>query len=239
MRLIVLVVVALGLLVGGCEQKREPVTQKTVQTEPEAATSVAEQAKTAVDETVQQVSAAVVAGEEKLQQVGATAKQAVQEGVEVAATDLAAGAVVAQEKATQAVEAVQQQASAVQEDGGKLLNSLVEKAVNTAPAVESVRASTQEEVVPAGNDLIANVVVVATEVVSAPAQPVATLVIKNTKGDVTLTHAQHGEKYGCVVCHGDGVPAAFELGKDRAHKLCKDCHKQNTGPVSCAGCHVK
>ncbi|MDY0190301.1 MAG: hypothetical protein RBR22_06160 [Desulfuromonas sp.] len=239
MRSIVLVVVALAVLIGGCEQKSEPVVEKAVQVEPAATTSVVEQTKAVVNDAVEQVDAVVDAGKEKLQQAGVAAEQAVQEVKETAAKDLAAGAVVAQEKVTQAVATVQQQASAVQQDGGNLLNTLVDKAVDSAAPVTDSASATTSEAVPAGQALLSNVVAAATEVAATDNTAVEILVIKNTKGDVTLKHAQHGEKYGCAVCHGEGVPAAFELGKTRAHKLCKDCHKQNNGPVSCSGCHVK
>ncbi len=238
MRFIVLVVVVLGFLVGGCEQKTEPVTQDSAKAQPETKVSVVDQTKTAVNEAVQQVGAVVAAGEETLHQAGAVAEQAVLEVVDTATQDLAAGAVMAQEKATQLVEAVQQQASTVQQDGGDLLNSLVDQAVNVTPAADSALVA-QTEAAPAGNDLFASVVAVAADVVSATNKPADILVIKNAKANVALTHALHGEKYGCVVCHGEGVPAAFELGKTRAHKLCKDCHRQNNGPVKCSGCHVK
>jgi hypothetical protein len=238
MKVIVLVVVALGLLIGGCEQKSEPVGQESTQVKPEATASLVDQTKTVVNEAVQQVDAAVDAGKEKLHQAGAAAEQAVQEVKENAAQDLAAGAVVAQEKAAQALAAVQQQASAVKQDGGNLLNTLADKVNTATPAADSASAA-PAEVAPAGNDLLSNAVAVATDVVTASDTTVEILVIKNAKGNVTLKHALHGEKYGCAVCQGDGVPAAFELGKDRAHKLCKDCHKQNNGPVTCSGCHVK
>lgn len=240
MRLIILVVVALGVFIGGCEQKSEPVTQKASQAEPENKASVVDQTKTVVNEAVQQVSDAVAAGGEKLHQAGVAAEQAVHEVADSAAKDLAAGAVVAQEKVSEVVEAVQQQATAVQKDGGSLINSVVDSAVKATMAPDNVSdTDTQTETVTAGTDLLSSVVAVATDVVSITQAPADTLVINNTQGNVTLKHAVHGEKYGCAVCHGEGTPAAFELGKERAHKLCKDCHKQNNGPVTCSGCHVK
>jgi len=70
----------------------------------------------------------------------------------------------------------------------------------------------------------------------APAAP-ATLPAKN--GNVTFQHKTHAA-VKCDVCHGAGAPAKMELGKDKAHGLCVECHKKEAkGPQKCAECHKK
>lgn len=67
-----------------------------------------------------------------------------------------------------------------------------------------------------------------------------TVVIKNKKGQIVLPHRQHGKSFGCSACHGDKKPGTMKLGKDKAHKLCKGCHKlKGKGPSNCSGCHEK
>jgi hypothetical protein len=81
---------------------------------------------------------------------------------------------------------------------------------------------------------------VAVPEVSVPEVAVSTIiVISNNKANVTLTHAVHGEKYGCPSCHGDATPGPLDLGKSKAHTMCKGCHKIQNGPTKCSGCHVK
>jgi predicted CXXCH cytochrome family protein len=67
-----------------------------------------------------------------------------------------------------------------------------------------------------------------------------TVTLKAKNGDVTFNHKVHGEKLGCVACHGEGTPAKFELDKDKGHALCLDCHKTKAaGPTKCGECHKK
>ncbi|MDH4320577.1 MAG: cytochrome c family protein [Desulfobulbaceae bacterium] len=76
----------------------------------------------------------------------------------------------------------------------------------------------------------------AADALSAP----ETVVLDNKNGKVTLPHRQHGKALGCAACHGDKAPGAMALGKDKAHALCKGCHKEKgTGPTACTGCHEK
>lgn len=66
------------------------------------------------------------------------------------------------------------------------------------------------------------------------------IVIDNEKGPVTLPHKKHGETLGCATCHAEAAPGPLELGKDAAHKLCKECHKEKgAGPTGCSECHGK
>jgi hypothetical protein len=235
-----MVVLLCGLVLSGCDKKAE----KEVQVQDHQAVQktemvVVDQAKALVDGAAEQAEAVVAAGSEKLQDVAAALKQEVQEVAPVVSEKVEQVAVVAQEKATQLVVAVKQQASELQQGSGKVLNALVADDVPTPIAVSSAPDGASAQ----ASDMATKVVAVAATVVVPPVTEVAgvsvTIVIKNTKANVTLTHAVHGEKYGCAVCHGDGIPGPFELGKTTAHKLCKDCHKDKGGPTNCAGCHVK
>jgi cytochrome c553 len=69
---------------------------------------------------------------------------------------------------------------------------------------------------------------------------VITLPAKN--GDVKFSHKKHQELVkDCKICHGKAVPGKIPgFGKDVAHKLCIDCHKEKkAGPVKCTECHKK
>jgi hypothetical protein len=66
------------------------------------------------------------------------------------------------------------------------------------------------------------------------------IVLEASYGNVTFPHAVHAAAYACTTCHGAGTPGLFGLDKDKAHALCKDCHKQEgAGPTACTGCHKK
>ncbi len=66
-----------------------------------------------------------------------------------------------------------------------------------------------------------------------------TVVYENSKGNVTFTHAAHGEQFGCDKCH-EGEPAMIEIDKKAAHgDTCKGCHKAEGGPTKCNDCHKK
>jgi hypothetical protein len=136
----------------------------------------------------------------------------------VAAEETAKEAVVtAKENLDTATEVVQKKAAAVSEqvknEGTELLESL-QKSTN-----DSINK---------GKNLLAD-----TETIQE------ILVIKNKNGNVSLPHAQHGKSYGCPSCHSESPPGPFELGKDKAHAMCKDCHKEKGGPLKCNGCHKK
>ncbi len=73
------------------------------------------------------------------------------------------------------------------------------------------------------------------------AADIITLPAKN--GDVKFPHKMHQEKLkNCKLCH-EKAPGKIEgFGKDKAHKLCIDCHKsKGAGPVmpNCKQCHKK
>lgn len=67
------------------------------------------------------------------------------------------------------------------------------------------------------------------------------LVFPASMGKVTFNHKQHQEKLkDCKICHekAPGKIAGFD--KDKAHKLCIECHKaKGAGPVKCGDCHKK
>ncbi|MGB8929997.1 MAG: cytochrome c3 family protein [Anaeromyxobacteraceae bacterium] len=74
---------------------------------------------------------------------------------------------------------------------------------------------------------------------AAAAPPPKTVTFQAKPGVVTFTHEAHQKRAGdCKACHA-AAPAKLE-GKDAAHKLCLDCHKEKkAGPTKCAECHKK
>jgi predicted CXXCH cytochrome family protein len=67
-----------------------------------------------------------------------------------------------------------------------------------------------------------------------------TITLEASYGNITFPHGMHADSYACTTCHNEGTPAAFELTKVVAHKVCKGCHKdEGSGPTGCKGCHVK
>ncbi len=67
-----------------------------------------------------------------------------------------------------------------------------------------------------------------------------TIVLEASYGNVTFPHALHQGSYECSTCHGEETPGLFGLDKDKAHELCRDCHKQEgVGPTGCKDCHKK
>ncbi len=82
----------------------------------------------------------------------------------------------------------------------------------------------------------------ADKVVDAAKQAVSpeTIVLEASYGNVTFPHAMHSGEFDCNTCHGEDTPGLFGLDKEKAHGLCKDCHKQKgAGPTNCKGCHKK
>lgn len=135
-------------------------------------------------------------------------------------------------------------------DAGAAAEETVKEAVtNTKEQLTTAAETTKEKVVKVGKQIkqegtgLVNQLQTSTGNIMKAAAPEVkipeTLVIENKNGNVTLPHAQHGEKYGCSACHGDAAPGPFELGKKKAHTMCKGCHKEKGGPVKCSGCHKK
>jgi len=72
----------------------------------------------------------------------------------------------------------------------------------------------------------------------APTKP---LVLEAKQGKVTFKHDTH-KTVKCEVCHSDkGFPQEMKnIGKDKAHAVCHDCHKkEKKGPQKCVDCHKK
>lgn len=239
-RTVLMMVLVCGIGLAGCE--KEKVVEAPA---PPVEKSVPEQLQQASEAATEQLAAAVDAGAQKLQQASDATEQAVTEVV----NDVSAAADVAEQKAAAVVDAAQQQAVEVQQqavevkqqlvqEGTQLLNGLVS---STQPqAVEQSDVSAAAEAVVAESAVVKE----ATSAVTAVSEQIAaqspdSVVIENAKGNVTFSHGRHGELYGCTVCHGEGTPAFIQLGKDTAHTLCKNCHKEKGGPTTCNGCHKK
>ncbi|HSM91756.1 MAG TPA: cytochrome c3 family protein [Anaeromyxobacteraceae bacterium] len=71
------------------------------------------------------------------------------------------------------------------------------------------------------------------------APPPKTVTFQAKAGVVTFAHEAHQKLAGsCKTCH-PAAPAKL-AGKDAAHKLCLDCHKEKkAGPTKCGDCHKK
>lgn len=110
------------------------------------------------------------------------------------------------------------------------------------PAVQAQTPATQapaeaQSPSPQGQEKVAETAAEPSSVV--PAAP-ETVTLEAKMGKVTLPHRLHGEMMECATCHGGETPGKMELGKDRAHELCKGCHQEKgTGPTQCSGCHQK
>lgn len=227
MRVFLMMILSCGLLLGGCEQ--ETVVPVETQAEPPEKIVAAEPAQQQISAVVDHVTEVVEAGAQQLKETGAAAKLVAQEVVVAVVQDVTIAADIAEQKATDFVETLQQQAVEIQVDlkqeGTQLLSDLVDNSGETQTP---------------NTDLLASVVAVAVAVPDVTETHVSEFVVfEGKKGVVTLTHAKHGEQYGCVVCHGDVAPGAYELGKSAAHTMCKRCHKADGGPVKCGGCHIK
>jgi len=144
----------------------------------------------------------------------------------------------AKEVAEQAVQQVGETAKAVE-------STVAEEAKEVATMAEEGKSAAAETVAKV-EDKIETTAAAATDSVkqmaSEATKPVVPqeVVLKASYGDVTMPHSMHADTYDCSTCHGDGTPAAFDLGKDKAHTLCKGCHKEvGAGPTGCTGCHKK
>ena len=74
---------------------------------------------------------------------------------------------------------------------------------------------------------------------ASAATPPKTVTFAAKSGTVTFGHEAHQKLAGsCKVCH-PAAPAKLG-GKDAAHKLCLECHKEKkAGPTKCGDCHKK
>ena len=132
------------------------------------------------------------------------------------------------------------------EQAVKMAETAIEDAGKTASAAidETVKVA-EDSVAEVEKQVVAKVAAVESALVA----PLATakkatvpqeIVLEASKGNITFPHGMHSENFKCSICHGEGTPAAFDLTKEVAHKVCKGCHKdEGSGPTSCSGCHKK
>lgn len=232
MRTYLFIILVCGLLLTGCGEK-ETVTATESIPEPAVKPTMVEQVNQSADDIAKQVVEMVETGTQLVKETAGEAKQAVEKVVATATENVTAAAAVAKQKTAEIVDTSKQKLIEVTEqlkqEGTQLLTGL-EKNPATTEAPES-------GLIPS-IAAIASSVTASSEVITE-IQVSETLVIENKKGNVTLSHAEHGKLYGCAPCHGDAVPGAFELEKDTAHATCKGCHKEQGGPTKCSGCHKK
>jgi DNA-directed RNA polymerase subunit RPC12/RpoP len=122
-----------------------------------------------------------------------------------------------------------------------------EMASQATSATKEVMVEAKDATVKAGEVVVETVktaavatTMAAGKAVDAAKQAVSpeTIVLEASYGNVTFPHAMHSSSYDCSTCHGDATPGLFGLDKEKAHVLCKDCHKKiGAGPVDCKGCH--
>lgn len=72
---------------------------------------------------------------------------------------------------------------------------------------------------------------------------------ENEKGNVTFDHSQHINTFDCIECHHEqnrdvckschGMRDQLIDAKSAFHITCKNCHKENSAPTKCSGCHIK
>jgi len=227
MRIYWVIILVCGLLLIGCE--KETVTSTEQQPAQEAKPTAAEQVQESASDVAKQATELVEAGTQLVKDSGAAAEQAVKEVVATVTEDVTAAVVVAKEKTAEIVNNTKQQAVEVKEqleqEGSQLISGL-----SKSPG-EGENQS---------NGLLSSVATLTGTSKAVPPVQISEIhVIETKNGNVSLTHAEHGKLYGCTPCHGDATPGAFDLGKDTAHALCKDCHKEQGGPIKCSGCHKK
>jgi gas vesicle protein len=106
----------------------------------------------------------------------------------------------------------------------------------TKTAVEATKEATKEVV-----QETKEATKTAVEKVKAAVSPSPkTVVYEASNGSVTFDHQVHSSQLACDSCHTTDPPAKVELGKDKAHQLCKGCHQEKgAGPTQCNGCHKK
>lgn len=139
-----------------------------------------------------------------------------------------------------AAEATKETAADVAADTKEMATEASEKSVELADrAVEASKEAAADAKEAATTAAVATTTA-AGEAVKAAQQAVSPDVItfEASYGTVTFPHAVHAGAFACTSCHGEGTPGALDLDKDKAHALCRDCHKQEAaGPSDCKGCH--
>jgi len=168
------------------------------------------------------------------QQSAKVEKETNAEAVKVVSTASETAQVVAEKVEKPAEQAVKTAGTAI-EDVEKTASAAIDETVKVAvDTVAEVKKQTVAEVAAVKSALVKPVV--AAQQATVPQE----IVLEASKGNVTFPHGMHAEDFECSICHGDGTPAAFDLTKEVAHKVCKGCHKdEGAGPTGCSGCHKK
>lgn len=132
------------------------------------------------------------------------------------------------------------------ESAGKTIDEVIENAGEKTTETYAAAKETTQDVAASVNDQAASVVdagkASVDQVVTAvtPTASPEEVIFKGSFGTVTMPHQVHAAAFSCALCHGEGTPGAFDLGRDAAHALCIDCHKeQKVGPTGCTGCHIR
>lgn len=167
------------------------------------------------------------------------AKEPVTEKVVEAAKATAAGVQeAAQAGADKTAEIGKQAEPAIKEtakEAGEMAATGVEKAEEMATQAADTVAEKATAAAAATTTAAGQAVEKAKQMVSPDS-----IVLKASFGDVTFPHGMHSKAYQCSTCHGEGTPGRFGINKEKAHALCKDCHKkEGAGPTGCTGCHKK
>jgi len=222
-RILTLGFMLLALVVFGCGQSEE-TKQEAKETVAEKMTKTAETAAGHVKDAAETVAEKAAEAEKQAEPAVKEAVEATKEMTSEAAEKtevMASGAAEkTEEMASQATEETKQMMAEAKEATGEAADMVADK--TTAAAAATTMA--------------------AGEAVEAAQQAVSpeTIVLEASYGNITFPHKMHSDTYDCTTCHGDATPARFGLDKEKAHALCKECHKkEGAGPTSCKDCHKK
>ncbi len=176
------------------------------------------------------------------QQANETVSENVAETVKDAAGEVKESAESVAEKAedveNQAEPAIKDAVQDTKDMAAATADKTEEMASQAAEGTKQVMADTKD----AATEAAVATTMAAEKAVDSAQQAVSpeTIVLEASYGNVTFPHAMHQGSYACATCHGEGTPGLFGLDKDKAHALCKDCHKdEGAGPTSCKDCHKK
>lgn len=213
-RLLTMGFVLMVLVMFGCGQSEESKSQQ----EPKE--TAAEKMTEAVQNAAGEVKESAESVAEKAGEVQKQAEPAINQAVEDTREMAASTAEKTEEMANQAADETKQVMADAKETMNKAADKTAEKASEAAVATTMA----------------------AEEAVETAKQAVSpeTIVLEASFGNVTFPHAMHQGSYACATCHGEGTPGLFGLDKEKAHALCKDCHKKEAaGPTACKDCHKK
>ncbi|WP_432822217.1 hypothetical protein [Trichloromonas sp.] len=245
--LVSLLVALMTLACGKQEQAQAPEEKKAAETAAVAVPAPGVEKVEMAAQNVQQTTAAMA------EKTAETAPAAVSQTAEKAAEMATATETTAQAMMEKAVEVAQNPTAAVEQaaETGKeavvgaaaaLTGAAVVAATDKTQAVSQTLSKTTQAVTQqaAGATEAATQTVAQASVATSAAAIPETIVIEASYGKVTLPHQMHADAFDCAACHGEGTPGALDLGKDKAHALCKGCHQEKAaGPTKCTGCHVK